>query len=83
MISNDNESKKINIIKECLEDITLFLSEIEKLTYEIISAELNNNEEKLNYLKYKLRILENYVDILNKQLKDEIKQANDKKITYS
>lgn len=83
MISNDNESKKINIIKECLEDITLFLSEIEKLTYEIISAELNNNEEKLNYLKYKLRILENYVDNLNKQLKDEIKQTNDKKITYS
>lgn len=76
---NNNESKKLNIIKESLEDITLYLSEIERLSFDIISSELKDDDDNLAYLTYKLKILEYYIEDINKMLKDNMKQNDTNK----
>ncbi|MCA1927487.1 MAG: hypothetical protein LDL13_04560 [Calditerrivibrio sp.] len=76
---NNNDNKKLNIIKESLEDITLYLSEVERLSFDIISSELKGDDDRLAYLTYKLKILECYIEDLNKMLKDNMKQNDTNK----
>ncbi|MCX8083406.1 MAG: hypothetical protein N3C60_00575 [Calditerrivibrio sp.] len=72
MKNNDSELKKLNTVKESLEDINLFLPELEKTTLELISAGLTDDPKESSYLSYKLRILEQYIENLNKKVQQEL-----------
>jgi len=72
MNDNNSDVKKINTIKESLEDMALYLPELEKLTLELITAGLSDDEKESNYLQYKLKILESYVDNLQKKISSEL-----------
>jgi hypothetical protein len=72
MNDNNSDVKKINTIKESLEDMALYLPELEKLTLELITAGLSDDEKESNYLQYKLKILESYVDNLQKKIASEL-----------
>ncbi|MGA1846018.1 hypothetical protein [Deferribacter abyssi] len=54
----------VNIAKDGLEDLTLFLSEMEKIYKRLTSDEIDEEEKK--FLQYKLKIIESYIDKLNK-----------------
>jgi len=74
MSMNDNNSdiKKLNTVKDSLEDMALYLPELEKLTLELISADLSDDYKESNYLQYKLKILEYFVENLNKKISEEL-----------
>lgn len=72
-MNNDNsEVKKLNTVKESLEDMALYLPELERLTLELITAGLTDDYKESNYLHYKLKILEHYVDNLQKKIAQEL-----------
>ena len=62
-----------NIIREGLEDLNLYLSEIEKLYGRINSDNVKNNDLMLTY---KLSILEHKMAELNTILNDKIGKCN-------
>jgi hypothetical protein len=74
MSMNDSNSdiKKLNTVKDSLEDMALYLPELEKLTLELISADLSDDYKESNYLQYKLKILEYFVENLNKKISEEL-----------
>ncbi|ADR19220.1 MULTISPECIES: hypothetical protein [Calditerrivibrio] len=72
MNDNNSDIKKLNTVKDSLEDMALYLPELEKLTLELISADLSDDYKESNYLQYKLKILEYFVENLNKKISEEL-----------
>lgn len=72
MNDNNSDFKKLNTVKDSLEDMALYLPELEKLTLELISADLSDDYKESNYLQYKLKILEYFVENLNKKISEEL-----------
>ncbi|MGC8769483.1 hypothetical protein [Calditerrivibrio sp.] len=72
MNDNNSDIKKLNTVKDSLEDMALYLPELEKLTLELISADLSDDYKESNYLHYKLKILEYFVENLNKKISEEL-----------
>lgn len=71
---SNNDYKKFNSVKESLEDMALYLSEIERLSIDIIGAELKGDEDTVSYLRYKLKILEMHLENIQNVLKDQMSQ---------
>ncbi|TYB33464.1 MAG: hypothetical protein FXF49_06020 [Flexistipes sinusarabici] len=65
----DEDLSTFNIIREGLEDLNLYLAEIEKLYDMLKSDNVENNDLMLTY---KLSILENKLSELNTVLSDKI-----------
>ncbi|KAA0256818.1 hypothetical protein FHQ18_11860 [Deferribacter autotrophicus] len=64
----------VNIAKDGLEDLTLFLSEMEKIYKRLTSDDIDDEERK--FLQYKLKVIESYIDKLNKLISSFIHMEN-------
>jgi hypothetical protein len=64
------DSKDIDLVKEGIEDLSLFVMEIEKICEQLEGDNLS--EQDKNLLIYKLKVLESYANKMNEKVKDAI-----------